>query len=284
MTCPRSPATRCRRPTRTCSTTSAGTSPTSTPAAKLCASWSGSLYELSWYLRGRERILYDYYDHPALVDLLVERIAAFVGELTERNLAAGVDVLSFYDDLGTQSSLFISPEIFRRFYKPHYRRIWGRAKALNPDALIFLHACGNVAAIIPDLIECGLDILNPVQPEAMDPDWVSREYGRDLALWGTMSVQRTFPFGGREDIFREVREQGGEHRLPRGADPRPGEHAGAGHPAGQPGPLRGRLPGVLPEVRGHALRLLGAFRRRGVPAPNAAGSFGRTPESRQGLI
>ncbi len=174
---------------------------------KLCASWSGSLYELSWYLRGRERILYDYYDHPDLVDLLVERIAAFVEELTERNLAAGVDVLSFYDDLGTQSSLFISPEIFRRFYKPHYRRIWGRAKALNPEALIFLHACGNVAAIIPDLIECGLDILNPVQPEAMDPQWVSREYGRDLALWGSMSVQRTFPFGSREDIFAEVRSR-----------------------------------------------------------------------------
>jgi len=175
--------------------------------SKLCASWSGSLYELSWYLRGRERILYDYYDHPALVDLLVERIAEFTEKLTARNQAAGVDVLCYYDDLGTQGSLFISPEIFRRFYKPHYRRIWRAARARNPDVLIFLHSCGNIASIIPDLIECGLDILNPVQPEALDPGWVSREYGKDLALWGTVSVQRTFPFGGREEIFREVRER-----------------------------------------------------------------------------
>jgi uroporphyrinogen decarboxylase len=174
---------------------------------KMCASWSGSLYELSWYLRGRERILYDYYDRPDLVDLLVERIADFVERLTRQLVAEGVDVLCFYDDLGTQGSLFISPQIFRRFYKPHYKRIWQAAKATNPNTLIFLHACGNVSEIIPDLVECGLDILNPVQPEAMNPAAVSRRYGRDLALWGTVSVQHTFPFGTREDIDREVRER-----------------------------------------------------------------------------
>lgn len=176
-------------------------------AGKMSAAWSRSLYELSWYLRGREKILYDYYDNPRLVDGLVEKIAEFVERLTLKNIESGVDILCFYDDLGSQSSMVISPQVFRRFYKPHYKRIWGAVKSRYPDKYIFLHACGNIAEIIPDLIECGLDILNPIQPEAMDVSATAREYAKDLTLWGTVSVQRTLNRGTREEIFREVRER-----------------------------------------------------------------------------
>jgi uroporphyrinogen decarboxylase len=171
---------------------------------KACSAWSGSLYELSWYLRGRERLFYDYRDCPELVELIAEKIAGFVEMLTVRNLEAGVDLLCFYDDLGTQQSMAISPEIFRKFYKPHYKRIWGMIKSRWKDRHIFLHACGNIAPIIPDLIECGLDVLNPVQPEAMDLREVARLYAKDLAFWGSVSVQRTLPGGTRDEILREV--------------------------------------------------------------------------------
>jgi uroporphyrinogen decarboxylase len=174
---------------------------------KTSAAWSGSLYELSWYLRGREKILYDYYDNPRLVDGLVEKIADFVERLTLSNIESDVDILCFYDDLGSQSSMVISPQIFRRFYKPHYKRIWGAIKSRFQDRYIFLHACGNIGEIIPDLIECGLDILNPIQPEAMDVSATAREYAKDLTFWGTVSVQRTLPRGTREEIFREVKER-----------------------------------------------------------------------------
>jgi len=174
---------------------------------KMSAAWSGSLYELSWYLRGRERIFLDYYDDPRGVDSLVEKIADFVETLTKRNLEAGVDILCYYDDLGTQNSMIISPEIFRRFYKPHYKRIWALVKSYSRERHIFLHSCGNVSAILPDLIECGLDILNPVQPEAMDVQRTFRDYGRDLGFWGTVGVQQTFCRGTREDIFSVVRER-----------------------------------------------------------------------------
>jgi uroporphyrinogen decarboxylase len=171
---------------------------------KLGAAWSGSLYELSWYLRGRERIFLDYYDDPRLVDSLVEKIAGFVEELTRKNLEAGVDVLCFYDDLGTQSSTAISPAVFRRFYKPHYKRIWGKVKSFSPDRSIFLHSCGAITSLVPDLIECGLDILNPIQPEAMDVSRIFREYGGDLGFWGTIGVQSTFCDAGRKEIFDVV--------------------------------------------------------------------------------
>lgn len=174
---------------------------------KMSAAWSGSLYELSWYLRGRERIFLDYYDNPRGVDALVEKIADFVETLTRKTLGAGVDILCYYDDLGTQNSMVISPEIFRRFYKPHYKRIWAMVKSFSKERHVFLHSCGNVASILPDLIECGLDILNPVQPEAMDVQRVFRDYGRDLGFWGTVGVQKTFRGGTRRDIFQVVRER-----------------------------------------------------------------------------
>ena len=176
-------------------------------AGKMSAAWSGSLYELSWYLRGRERILYDYTDNPRMVDAIVEKLADFVERLTLLNLDAGVDVLCFYDDLGTQTSMAISPAVFRRFYKPHYRRIWGAIKSRSRDAFIFLHACGNVREIIPDLVECGLDILNPLQPEAMDAARIAREFAGDLVFWGSMSVQNTLPRGSAIEIEREVRKR-----------------------------------------------------------------------------
>ena len=174
---------------------------------KMSAAWSGSLYELSWYLRGRERIFLDYYDNPRRVEALVEKIADFVEALTRKNLECGVDILCFYDDLGAQNGMIISPEIFRRFYKPHYKRIWGIVKSFSDTRHIFLHSCGNISPILPDLIECGLDILNPLQPEAMDVRKVFREYGRDLAFWGTVGVQTTLRWGTRKDIFRVVRER-----------------------------------------------------------------------------
>ncbi len=177
---------------------------------KMSAAWSGSLYELSWYLRGRERLFLDYYDDPGRVDALVEKIADFVEMLTRRNLECGVDILCFYDDLGTQNGMIISPEVFRRFYKPYYKRIWGIVKSFPDTRYVFLHSCGNILPILPDLIECGLDILNPVQPEAMDVRRVFRDYGRDLAFWGTVGVQTTFRGASREDIFSVVEDRARE--------------------------------------------------------------------------
>jgi len=174
---------------------------------KMCAAYSGSLYEWSYYIRGRERIYYDYYDDPSIVELIIEKIAAFVQELAQKNLDCGVDILCFYDDLGDQRGLQINPQTFRKFYKPFYKKIWNKIKSSAKDAYIFLHACGNISELIPDFIECGLDVLHPLQPETMDIYRLGKEYSKDLVFWGTMSNQYTLTRGKREDIFSEVRER-----------------------------------------------------------------------------
>ncbi|MCL4386522.1 MAG: hypothetical protein M1475_02865 [Actinobacteria bacterium] len=174
---------------------------------KICSAYSGSFYEWSYYLRGRERIYYDYYDNPELIKLIIEKVAFFVDELSMKNISAGVDILCFYDDLGSQNGLQISPEIFRKFYKPYYKCLWQKIKSDYNNKYIFLHSCGNISEIIPDLIECGLDILHPIQPETMDIYDIIKKYKNDLVFWGTMSNQKTFPSGSREDIFREVKDR-----------------------------------------------------------------------------
>jgi len=174
---------------------------------KICSAYSGSFYEWSYYLRGREKIYYDYYDNPELIKLIIEKVALFVEELSTKNINAGVDILCFYDDLGSQNGLQISPEIFRRFYKPYYKNLWQKIKSNHKDKYIFLHSCGNITEIIPDLIECGLDILHPIQPETMNIYEIVRKYKNDLVFWGTMSNQKTFPIGSKEDIFKEVKDR-----------------------------------------------------------------------------
>ncbi|MHB1376071.1 MAG: uroporphyrinogen decarboxylase family protein [Candidatus Humimicrobiaceae bacterium] len=174
---------------------------------KICSDYSGSFYEWSYYLRGREKIYYDYYDNPEIIKLIIEKVAFFVEDLSMKNINAGVDILCFYDDLGSQNGLQISPEIFRKFYKPYYKNLWQKIKSDYNDKYIFLHSCGNIAEIIPDLIECGLDILHPIQPETMNIYDIVREYKDDLVFWGTMSNQKTFPSGSREDIIKEVKDR-----------------------------------------------------------------------------
>jgi len=171
---------------------------------KLSAAYSGSLYEWSYYLRGRQKIYTDFYDQPELVDLVIEKIVRLVDRIVAVNINCGVDILCFFDDFGTQSGLQIKPDTFRRFYKNHYKRIWSNIKKYYSDKYIFLHSCGDISEIIPDLIECGLDILHPIQPETMSVNEIAAKYGNDLRLWGTISNQKTLAFGASEDINNEV--------------------------------------------------------------------------------
>jgi uroporphyrinogen-III decarboxylase len=104
-----------------------------------------------------------------------------------------------------QNQMLISPQLFREFFKPRYARLFAKWKVLNPALKIAFHSDGNIFSIIPDLIEVGLDILNPVQPKSMDPATVKKMYGDKLTLWGTIDIQEVLPFGTAEDVAREVK-------------------------------------------------------------------------------
>jgi uroporphyrinogen-III decarboxylase len=98
--------------------------------------------------------------------------------------------------------------MWRKFLKPRMATFFSELKAINPDVKIAYHTDGYVIPIIPDLIEIGLDVLNPIQPASMDPAEVKTKYGKELCFWGTIDEQKTLPFGTPEDVANEVR-----HRL-----------------------------------------------------------------------
>ena len=167
--------------------------------------YAGSVYEWSWWIRGMERFMMDLLSEPELAQAVIHKIADHTTRLALETARAGVDVLCFFDDAGMQSGMQISPELWRRFVKPAWRSVLDAVRAESPDARFFLHSCGKIHAIVPDIIEVGFHILHPVQPECMDFAAVYNEYGRDIVLTATISSQKIFPFGSPEEVREEVR-------------------------------------------------------------------------------
>ena len=163
-------------------------------------------FKTAWHLRGMENLLMDFLVHPDFAHELLERLYDWVTDRAKRLAAAGIDVLTIVGDVAMQDRLMMSPDVWRTFDKHRLVRLVREVKALRPDLFVYFHSDGNVEAIIPDLIEAGVDILNPVQPECMDPARIKQLYGDRLTLWGTGSLQRTLPFGSEEAVRREVRE------------------------------------------------------------------------------
>ena len=135
-------------------------------------------------------------------------------KLMERNMTvacaaarAGVDMLHTGDDVATQVSLVFSPPNWRSLMKSRWAKVYAAARAIKPDIEIWYHSDGNVDMIVPELVEIGVTILNPVQPECMDPEKVKRECGDRLVLDGTIGTQSTMPFGSVEEVKKVVRER-----------------------------------------------------------------------------
>lgn len=169
------------------------------------AAYAGSVFERSWYLRGMENLMMDMLASPEIAHHLFERTAAFQQHAARQFARAGVDILITGDDIAGQTGPLMRLETWRRFLKPRLAATVRAVKEANAATRVFYHSDGNVEAFIPDLIEIGVEILNPVQPECMDPAAIKRQYGDRLSFWGTVSVQRTMPLGTPEDVRAEVR-------------------------------------------------------------------------------
>ena len=116
-----------------------------------------------------------------------------------------MDILWLADDYGTQRALMMRPEVWREWFKERLRRVIAAAKAIRPELLVAFHSDGKIDEMIPDLIEIGVDVLNPLQPEVMDPARIKREYGQDLAFWGGVGTQTTLPFGSAAEVRETVK-------------------------------------------------------------------------------
>jgi uroporphyrinogen decarboxylase len=117
---------------------------------------------------------------------------------------AGVDALRLGDDIGMQRTIMMSEELYCDWLKNRLARVIREAKKINPNLIVFYHSCGFVTPMIPHLIEAGIDVLNPVQPECMDFAEIHAAYGDRLSFHGTIGTQTTMPFGTPDDVRRAV--------------------------------------------------------------------------------
>ncbi|MFB0547174.1 MAG: uroporphyrinogen decarboxylase family protein, partial [Anaerolineae bacterium] len=166
--------------------------------------YTGSIYEWSWWLRGMERFMIDLLLAPDLAQAIIEKATAFTKNLALESAKLGIDVLAFYDDAGMQTGMQISPALWRQLVKPAWQEVLITVREKYPNTAFFLHSCGNIRPIVPDIIELGFDILHPVQPECMDPVKLKKEFGDRILLCGTLGAQQTFPFGTAEEVKLEI--------------------------------------------------------------------------------
>jgi len=163
------------------------------------------MWEVAWMLTGFEQLMIMLFREPDKVEKILNKLHEIRVKQAKILCEIGVDVVVDGDDVGMQRSMMLSPDMWRKFLKPRYREL---INVVHRDGAYFLfHSDGWIEPIIPDLIEIGVDILNPVQPECMDPAEVHRKYGDKLCFDGTISIQRTLPFGTIQDVISEVKQR-----------------------------------------------------------------------------
>lgn len=167
----------------------------------------GHIFEIAWQIRRMDMLFLDFFERPELAEFLLDRITERQAEVARQVALADSDQLLLGDDVGMQDRMMMSPDCWRQWFKPRLGKVIASAKAVKPDIQVWYHSDGTIQPIIEDLIEVGVTILNPVQPECMDPAWVKKEYGDRLAFWGTIGTQTTMPFGTVEDVRQEVRKR-----------------------------------------------------------------------------
>ena len=165
-----------------------------------------TVFECAWRMRGMEDFMVDMVEEPEIAAFHMDRISAIACEKAGRYAKAGCDVLSLGDDVATQRGMMLNPVVWRDVLKPRLAAVIKTAKEIKPDMLIFYHSDGNMEEIIPELIDIGIEILNPVQPECMDPVKIKKEYGDRLSFWGTLGTQTTMPFGTPDEVRKTCRK------------------------------------------------------------------------------
>jgi uroporphyrinogen decarboxylase len=163
-----------------------------------------TVWEASWYLRSMEELMVDMMMESDSATLLFDKITDFACEKARAYALAGTDILSLGDDIGTQTSLMIDVELWEKWLQPRLIKVIKVAKAIKPDILIFYHSCGYILPFIDKLIESGVEILNPIQPECMVFSEVCERWGNKVSFWGTLGTQQLLPYGTTEEVYAQT--------------------------------------------------------------------------------
>lgn len=166
-----------------------------------------TIFETAWALRGLEQMMVDMATDPDLANHLLDIPYRYHLTAAKKLVELGVDMIWTGDDVGSQRGMLISPKMWRKYFKPRMANFIAELKALNPDVKVAYHSDGDVSHIIPELIDIGLDVLNPIQPACIDPAQIKQDYGNKLCFWGSIDEQHTLPFGSPADVEAEVIER-----------------------------------------------------------------------------
>jgi len=168
----------------------------------ICPGYNG-IFERAWQLTGFEEFMLGLSLHPRLIEKLLDDITDFKVETARQVVAEGFRCGHTGDDFGSQAGLLMSPATWRTFFRPRLQRVWDVYREAGLP--VIHHSCGNVTALIPDMIDMGLDMLEPIQP-VMDLGLLKREFGRHLSFWGGIDTQRVLPYGTPDEVRRHTAE------------------------------------------------------------------------------
>ena len=168
-----------------------------------------TMFEMAWHMVGMEKFMVDMASQEEYIEMLLDKTMEFSIGIAKQLAGLGVDGLWFGDDFGEQNGMMISPRMWRAIYKPRFAQVFQEARRANPDVLIMYHCDGAISPILDDLIEIGMDVFNPVQPnvpghEAQD---LKGKFGDRLSFWGAIDQQVLLPRGTAEEIEADVAEK-----------------------------------------------------------------------------
>jgi uroporphyrinogen decarboxylase len=163
-----------------------------------------TIFETAWALRGYERLMMDFVENPDLAERVLDIPYHYHLTAAQTLARMGVDMIWVGDDVGMQTGMLFSAAHWRKFFKPRMASFIAALKEINPQLKVAYHSDGTIYPIIPDLIEVGVDVLNPIQPACMDPARLKKDYGDKLCFWGSIDEQHTLPFGSPADVRGEV--------------------------------------------------------------------------------
>jgi len=163
-----------------------------------------TVWEAAWYLRSMEELMVDMMMESESAALLLDKITDFACAKARAYASAGTDILSIGDDIGAQTSIMLDVELWEKWLQPRLIKVIRTAKEIKPDILIFYHSCGYILPFIDKLIESGVEILNPIQPECMAFDEVHDRFGDRLSFWGTLGTQQLLPYCTAQEVFSQT--------------------------------------------------------------------------------
>jgi len=163
-----------------------------------------TIFEIAWLMRGMENLLGDFFFNEEVAHAICEKLTELRIRQAAKFAEAGVDIIRLGDDVAAQKGPLMSLDLYRKYLKDRTRRVIDSARRIRPDILMFMHSDGSVMDFIPEYIDIGIDILNPVQPECNDLEAIGKQFGGKISFWGGIGTQTTMPYGTEDDVRQAV--------------------------------------------------------------------------------